>query len=300
MLAMSRPLPWMTVFLDVPAASQAETERFWTAVTGTHLSPRRGPDGTFVTLRPPRGDAYLRVQRVASGPGGIHLDLHSEDPHALAEAAVAAGAVLMYAEPGLVVLRSPGGLALCAVELHESGVVPEPLGWPASEGTTTRLDQVCLDCPPGLLEPELAFWAGLTGWDEIPCTAEEFELLRPPEGTSRPLQLLFQRLETATPGLGVTAHLGCRVRARSGGPSGGGGGASGAGRSTPQRGAGLDRAAGAGRYDVLPHRPRPGHRTVLTTGGALRDGGGRAGLLCRHAYHRPLRHSRRRSDPAWI
>lgn len=202
------PVRWATAFLDVTAARQPAAERFWLAITGTRLSPRRGPGGEFVTLLPPSGEAYLRLQRVAAGPGGIHLDLHGPDPEALATRAVALGAKTTFAEPGLVVLRSPGGLAFCAVELFESGTVPEPVDL---DGTRTRLDQVAVDCPPDRAAAELGFWAALTGWAQIPCQSPEFALLRPPEGTPRPLQLLIQRLDTGAAAgrepRRVTAHL---------------------------------------------------------------------------------------------
>lgn len=206
-MAASLPVPWATAFLDVSVTDQPAAERFWLSATGTTLSSRRGPDGEFVTFLPPSGDAYLRLQRVAAGAGGIHLDLHTIDPPALAERAASLGAATTYADPDLVVLRSPGGMPFCAVELHEAGDVP-----PATilDGVPSRLDQVCLDCPPGTEATELTFWAALTGWGQVPCSSPEFTLLRPPAGTPRPLQLLLQRLgDGACTGVrtGVRAHL---------------------------------------------------------------------------------------------
>ena len=67
---------WLTAFLDFPADSFDAGVAFWRSVTGYGLSPSRGEDGQFATLLPPSGDAYLRVQRVVSGAGGCHLDLH--------------------------------------------------------------------------------------------------------------------------------------------------------------------------------------------------------------------------------
>src|SRR5436305_12459468 len=67
---------WLTLFLDFPAGSFDAGVAFWREVTGSALSPFRGPAGEFATLLPPDGDAYLRVQRIADGSGGGHLDLH--------------------------------------------------------------------------------------------------------------------------------------------------------------------------------------------------------------------------------
>ena len=191
----SSPVRWATAFLDVTAAQQEPTEQFWLAVTETELSPRRGPGGEFVTFLPRAGEAYLRLQRVTERPGGIHLDLHSLDPDALADRAVRHGARVRHAEPGLIVLTSPGGQPWCAVERPERGEVPPPVAHAGSG--RTRLDQVCLDCPPELAGAELEFWAAVTGWERFECQSPEFELLRPPDGTPRPVQLLLQRIDDA-------------------------------------------------------------------------------------------------------
>lgn len=197
----------MTAFLDVPAADEEAAVAFWGAVTGTTLSARRGPSGEFATLLPERGDAHLRVQRVAGAVGGIHLDLHADVPEDLADLAVSAGAEVRHREPGLVVLASPAGLAWCAVGWRGESAVPQP-------HAGMRVDQVCLDVPAALYDDELAFWAAVTGWDVLTGRRAEFTLLRPPEGTPRPLQLLLQRLggpgDPDAPAGGLTpagAHL---------------------------------------------------------------------------------------------
>ena len=66
---------WMWLFLDTPRADAARSWAFWSEVTGWPLSATRGDHDEFATLLPPRGDAWLKVQAVADGPGGIHLDL---------------------------------------------------------------------------------------------------------------------------------------------------------------------------------------------------------------------------------
>ncbi len=70
---------WLTAFIDRPGENFDETVRFWASVTGSSMSPTRGEHDEFATLIPPDGDAYLRVQRVAEGPGGSHLDVHVDD-----------------------------------------------------------------------------------------------------------------------------------------------------------------------------------------------------------------------------
>jgi hypothetical protein len=103
---------WLTAFVDRPAGDVASAARFWCAVTGSRLSPPRGERREFATFLPADGDAYLRVQTVAEGFGGTHLDLHVTDVHAAARRAVVLGA---QAQPrdGYVSLTSPAGLQWC-------------------------------------------------------------------------------------------------------------------------------------------------------------------------------------------
>jgi hypothetical protein len=48
---------WVWAFIDRPLDTFAEAARFWTRVSGTTLSPRRGEHEQFATLLPPRGEA---------------------------------------------------------------------------------------------------------------------------------------------------------------------------------------------------------------------------------------------------
>src|SRR5262245_19174833 len=107
---------WVTAFLDFPAADFEAGVGFWRAATGTTLSVPRGETGQFATLGPPEGDAWLRVQRVDRGPGGVHLDLHVDDVTRFAWTAVSLGATEVAREgTSLVVLSSPGGMPFCVV-----------------------------------------------------------------------------------------------------------------------------------------------------------------------------------------
>ena len=181
---------WLTRFLDFPASSFDTGVAFWREVTGSALSPFRGAAGEFATLLPPDGDAYLRVQRIADGSGGCHLDLHL-DPAAgtvdqAADRAVALGAVVRHASEGLVIMGSPGGFTFCLVRWHGESTVPRPVVLDA--GGPSRADQLCLDIPPDAFEREYAFWAALTGWGPRPRTGEFARLDQPAQ---IPLRLLF-------------------------------------------------------------------------------------------------------------
>lgn len=192
---------WVTAFLDTAEEHAEEAETFWSRVTGYRVSPRRGERDEFATLLPPAGDAHLRVQRVVqSAPGGLHLDLHTEEVRGLAAHAESLGASASYLDLGYVVCGSPGGMTFCLV--GHPGERPAPAAtWP---GGRSIVDQVCLDVPPSRWEEECAFWAALTGWeltDRDP--ADEFRRLDPPAGAA--LRLLLQRLDDEQEV--VTGHL---------------------------------------------------------------------------------------------
>jgi hypothetical protein len=197
---------WLTLFLDFPAGSFDAGVAFWREVTGSALSPFRGPAGEFATLLPPDGDAYLRVQRIADGSGGCHLDLHL-DPAAgtvdqAADRAVALGAVVRHASEGLVIMSSPGGFTFCLVRWHGESTVPRPAVLDA--GGPSRADQLCLDIPPDAFEREYSFWAALTGWGPLPKSGEFARLDQPAQ---IPLRLLFQRRDSGGPLDLVSGHV---------------------------------------------------------------------------------------------
>jgi hypothetical protein len=206
-------MPWVTVFLDLPAASFDATAAFWRQVTGYGLSPFRGATGEFATLLPPSGDAYLRVQRVRGGAGGCHLDLHvdtaAESLGDAADRARAAGAQVTSLDEGLVVTRSPGGFPFCLVAWRGERAVPPPLAGDGDGAGASRLDTLCLDVPPGLFERELAFWAALTGQRTHPAPVPGYAYLAGRAGW--PVRLLLQRRERTRPGDPVRGHadFGC-------------------------------------------------------------------------------------------
>ena len=189
---------WVTGFQDSPSRV---AEPFWQAVTGSGWSARRGPGGAFATMVPAAGDAYLRVQVVGDGPARVHLDLHVEDVPGQADRAVALGAVVVHAEDGLVVVRSPAGLAFCLVVWQGEAVRPP--------GGRSLVDQVCLDVPVGVFDAEADFWAALTGWPQRAGSRPEFDVLVRPE--AMPLRLLLQRLGDGPAGMHLDLACADRV-----------------------------------------------------------------------------------------
>lgn len=191
---------WISVFLDTATERSEEAERYWAAVTGQVLSAPWGRRGEFGTFLPDDGDPYLRVQRVGqSSPGGLHVDLQTDDVDGLAAHAESLGADASYPEDGLVVLGSPGGMSFCIVG-NPGSRRPSPKQWP---GGASIADQVCLDIPPSRFDGECRFWAELTGWPLHKGDRDEFVNLVRPEGM--PVQFLLQRLDQEQPV--VTGHV---------------------------------------------------------------------------------------------
>lgn len=190
---------WITAFVDVPAAAFDRAARFWTAVTGSELSPRRGDRAEFATLVPAVGDAFCRLQATADGTAGVHLDFHVESIDDARREAVALGATVV-ADHGHVLMASPAGLVFCLVADQGARVVPPPVGDPAA-----ALGQVCIDVPAARFDDEMGFWRALLGWDDVPLERDEFFRLAEPDGL--PMRVLFQRLgdESETPA--AHAHL---------------------------------------------------------------------------------------------
>lgn len=191
---------WVWALLDTPTADADRSGTFWATVTRSRLSPPFGRHGEFVTLEPERGDAWLALQRIENGDGGIHLDLDVDVPVAEAAAeALRLGAEELTRRDGVVILRSPAGFVFCLTT------------W-ANTGSATRqerrdqpdlLDQVCIDIPADLYAREVDFWETLTGWPKRPGSLPEFVSLTRPDGI--PLRFLLQRLGKPTGT--ASAHL---------------------------------------------------------------------------------------------
>ncbi|MGI5194917.1 VOC family protein [Streptomyces sp. CA-288835] len=193
---------WTYAFIDRPAETYGRACDFWTTVTGTRLSPPRGDQDEFVTLlaeESEAGDACVKAQGVTSGPGGAHLDLCPEDVPALVESALRLGAQMVADLQGGAVLRSPGGQLFCVVPWHGESV--RPPATQAPDGSTSRLDQVCIDLSPPAYDRDVTFWPALTGWNAYPGSRPEFHIVESP---GLPVRLLLQRLDEARP---TSAHL---------------------------------------------------------------------------------------------
>jgi len=205
-------IAWLSVFLDFPIEDYDRGIDFWCAVTGTRRSAARGPGGRFMTLLPADGDAYLRVQRIDEGIGGCHLDLLLDPTVQSLDAACARamslGARLLSREDDRVLLASPGGFAFCLVPWDGEQRVPSPAVFAGGDSTATGVSRVhhfCLDIPAWNFDAECTFWAELTSWPVHQASVSGFSYLAQ-EGP-KPVELLFQRRQSAEPEDLVTAHL---------------------------------------------------------------------------------------------
>ena len=153
---------WIWAFIDRPLERFDQAAAFWTTVTDSRLSTSRGSDDEFATLLPRSGHSSLKLQGVR-GPGGAHLDLDVNDVPAAIDEARGLGATVVTPHSDWAVMRSPGGQLFCLTPWEGAGS-PPPLV-EHSDGTSSRLDQVCLDVAPAGYEVEKAFWTALTGWE---------------------------------------------------------------------------------------------------------------------------------------
>ncbi|WP_409482864.1 VOC family protein [Arsenicicoccus dermatophilus] len=197
-------IAWVTAFVDVPSAKVPAAADFWSAVTGSTMSPVRGHAGQFSTYLPRDGDPHLRLQDVGSGGPGAHVDLHCVDPEGVATVGEAAGGTVVHREPGSVVLRSPGGFGVCCVGHEGEGALPSPV---ADE----RLDQICVDVPADRWDIELTWWNALTSWHVHQVSRRaDLIVLQPPRPSA--MHILLQRLDDS--GGPVVGHLDIAVGER--------------------------------------------------------------------------------------
>ncbi len=193
---------WMTLFLERPASGFESAIAFWSAVTGTTPSATRGAHDEVLTLLPPDGDAFLRMQRIGAG-GGSHLDLHVADVRVAARRWVEFGATEVADLGGVIVLRSPSGLLFCAVSHHGEHERPAPVA--ASGSTRTLVDQVCVDIAPDRFDDECSFWSNVNARSLEPGGEPEFCVLERSPGD--PLRFLLQRCGDDDRGMATACHV---------------------------------------------------------------------------------------------
>ncbi|MBM7280472.1 VOC family protein [Gordonia rubripertincta] len=184
---------WLSAFLDFPADEFGSEVTFWRAIAGSTVSPPRGEHREFASLEPFSGDPHLRVQRVDDGPGGVHLDIHTDDPHGAAEEAVGLGATLTHDAGTHLVLRSPAGFVFCLVPWEGESTRSRPIRWPGD--AISIIDQLCIDVPAADFDAEVAFWTALTGWPlKSPGSRPELVALRRDPAIT--VGILLQRRQT--------------------------------------------------------------------------------------------------------
>ncbi len=200
-------MTWLQLFLDVPRARWEESLRFWSAATGWAVSPARGEDDQFVTLLPPHGTHWVKLQAIDTD-ARIHLDLDSRDRDGEIDRALAAGARPAWVYEDVTVMRSPGGLLFC----HTLAGPERPTLHRGDDDLV--LDQVCLDVPGRLWEAEVAFWATMTGRTPRACSRTEFVLLADAGDPAGAPRVLLQRLLSDAPAVGGHPDFAVRDRPR--------------------------------------------------------------------------------------
>jgi Glyoxalase-like domain len=155
---------WIWAFIDRPLERFDQVAAFWANVTDSRLSTRRGSDAEFVTLLPPSRHPSLKLQG-AHGPGGAHLDLEVNDVPAAIDVARGVGATVVAPHPDWAVMRSPGRQLFCLTPWEGAAARAPMVEHP--DGTSSRLDQVCLDVAPAGYEVEKSFWTALTGGNSM-------------------------------------------------------------------------------------------------------------------------------------
>ncbi|MEM9513988.1 MAG: VOC family protein [Actinomycetota bacterium] len=195
---------WLTAFIDRRAEAVESAAGFWSTVTDSTLSPWRGADHEFATFQPVDGDAHLRLQRLADGVNGVHLDLHVDDVRTASAHAIACGARRVPNPSGVATMRSPGGLAFCIVTHRGESVF--------SAGRRIGdvdfvADQLCIDVPAAHWPVERQFWERLTRWRFARSAAyPELGWLAPDwPADRRALRLIMQRTGTEA------SSVGCHV-----------------------------------------------------------------------------------------
>jgi hypothetical protein len=183
-------MPWLHVFLDVPADELSPASAFWGDVLGWPAGDAWDGHPEFRSFEPPAGRAYVHLQEI-DGPARVHLDVETDDVDAAVRDAQGLGADLVGRQDGWATLTSPGGLRFCTVPAGEGGP-PDPVAWPG--GHRSRLVQLCVDSPTTMHDAEVAFWRAFLPGRWADSDSPEFAGKWHDDNGS-PVQLLFQRLQ---------------------------------------------------------------------------------------------------------
>jgi hypothetical protein len=97
---------WIWAFIDRPLNRFEQACAFWTTVTDSQPSTRRGSEREFATLLPASGEPALKLQGVHD-QAGAHLDLEFADVPAAIDVAGRLGATLV------AVMKDPTGGTYC-------------------------------------------------------------------------------------------------------------------------------------------------------------------------------------------
>lgn len=262
-------MTWVYLFLDVPEPLWKSALEFWPAATCATASAARGEDHQFVTLLPPTGDPWVKLQAIGEPTGRVHVDIDSADRAAAVAGSLTEGAVPVWNYRDVAVMRSPGGLLFCHT-------LADPQRRPRLDrgDIDTVLDQVCIDIPSRMWDTEVTFWQNLSGRQLEQGLRPEFAFLGDQGDAAGSPRILLQRLDDETPA--VTAHPDFAVSDR---PA----------QVRRHQGLGATRVADFPKWTVM--RAPTGHVYCLT------DRDPMTGSVHRSATGRPRRPRSRRAAP---
>lgn len=102
------------IVIDVPPADHDRELAFWSAATGQPLAQFDShPEYHGAAL--PGQEFWLLVQRLDEGPGGVHIDIHTDDPAAEIARLEKLGAELVRQAHSWWIMRDPAGLLFCVI-----------------------------------------------------------------------------------------------------------------------------------------------------------------------------------------
>ncbi|MEU7629274.1 VOC family protein [Nocardia sp. NPDC049220] len=156
---------WIWAFLARPA-QRFDDCAFWSTVTATQPSARRGAHDEFVTVMPHPAlfaEAGVKTQAV-TGLGGVHLDGGRRRHPSAVRAALDLDAELVANHPDYAVPHSPVGQMFGLTPSGRAKSMPAPAAR-TPDGAMSRVDRVCLAIGLTDYVAETSCWKSLTGWE---------------------------------------------------------------------------------------------------------------------------------------